>query len=461
LHAFADEQLPLRNPESAITPDASGWGALPRITQPRFIIFTPEQPVPVQPGTKIRFVIHHDEGPGDFAALVMNRFRLRASGNNDWTRWTASPEFAARRDELQKMKQARQAIPAAPMPVMVESDPLQRRVTSLFVRGNWLDKGPEIGPGVPHVFAFMGGEPVSNRLDFARWLVHPKNPLTARVLVNRVWEQLFGVGLVETVEDFGSSGEAPSNQALLDHLALAFQNEWRWDMKRLLREMTLSATYLQSSQATREQIEKDPRNRFLARGPRTRLTAEMVRDQALAVSGLLSTNRYGPPVMPPQPDGIWRVVYSGEKWVTATNENRFRRAVYTYIRRTAGYPSYQIFDAPSRDICTARRLRTNTPLQALVTLNDPVYLECATALAKLTTADAPDVPARLRDMFERVTGQPPSPADLQDLELLHSSLLAHYGSNPPEAQKLGGTAELAALTVAASVILNLDASLTR
>ncbi|MCA9261522.1 MAG: DUF1553 domain-containing protein, partial [Planctomycetales bacterium] len=226
-----------------------------------------------------------------------------------------------------------------------------------------------------------------DRLAMARWLVSGQHPLTARVLVNRVWQELFGLGLVETAEDFGSSGAAPSHPLLLDHLAVKFQEGWSWSLKRLLREIVLSAAYRQTHRVSADAYASDPRNRWLARGPRTRLTAEMVRDQALAVSGRLSRKRYGPPVMPPQPAGVWQSVYSGAQWQTSEGEDRFRRAIYTYWKRTSGYPSMLTFDAPSRDICVARRMPTNTPLQALATLNDEAYVELAHGLAERMLAE--------------------------------------------------------------------------
>ena len=209
----------------------------------------------------------------------------------------------------------------------------------------------------------------------------PEQPLTARTAVNRYWEQLFGTGIVETLENFGSVGEEPSHPELLDWLALHFQNDLHWDMKALLRELVTSATYRQSAKATPALTERDPRNRLLARGPQQRLTAEMVRDQALMASGLLSDTMGGPPVMPPQPQGVWNSVYNDSKWVDATGPDRYRRAIYTYIKRTSGYPSFLTFDASEHDVSLARRIPTNTPLQALVTLNDPVYQEASEALA--------------------------------------------------------------------------------
>jgi hypothetical protein len=296
----------------------------------------------------------------------------------------------------------------------------------------------------------------------ARWLVSPENPLTARVAVSRLWEQLFGIGLVETLEDFGSSGLPPVHPEFLDFLALRFQNELGWSVKRLLRELVLSATYRQDAVSRPELFEMDPRNRLLARGPRTRLTAEMVRDQALAVCGLLSSKMYGPPVMPPQPKGIWRSAYNSGKWETSKGEDQHRRALYTFCKRTSGYPSFMMFDATSREVCTARRITTSTPLQALVTLNDPVYMECAQALATRMVTEVPGDPAkRIAHGWKLALGREPAPQDLDDLTRLYDSTLERYQRNSDSAARLAASPEEAALSVVANSILNLDAFLTK
>src|SRR5690606_4065151 len=222
-----------------------------------------------------------------------------------------------------------------------------------------------------------------DRLALAKWIVSPENPLTPRVTVNRVWEQFFGYGIVETAEDFGTKGEPPSHPELLDWLAASFRDDWNWSLKRLAREIVLSRTYQRDQRVAPETRARDPRNRLLARGPRVRLTAEMVRDQALAVSGLLSRKTGGPSVMPPQPESMLAPSpYSNERWINATGPDRYRRAIYTFWKRTNPYPSLVTFDSPERAVCSSRRLRTNTPLQALVTLNDPAFVECARALAQ-------------------------------------------------------------------------------
>ena len=304
---------------------------------------------------------------------------------------------------------------------MVELAPDHHRVTHILKKGNFLDPGDVVGPGVPQSLPpFPEGEP-KNRLGLARWLVDPQNPLTARVAVNRYWAQIFGVGLVETEEDFGTQGEPPSHPELLDWLAVQYR-ESGWNTKSLLRLIVTSATYRQSSRVSPGLLEKDPRNRLLARAPRVRLEAEMVRDQALALSGLLSRGIGGPSVFPPQPPGLWQAAFNGERtWSTSQGEDRYRRGLYTFWRRTVPYPSMAVFDAPSREICAIRRVRTNTPLQSLVTLNDPVYVEAAQALARRIVGDGgTTVLSRARHGLQLCLGRPPRPEQVEPLVALYT-----------------------------------------
>ncbi|MEZ5404085.1 MAG: PSD1 and planctomycete cytochrome C domain-containing protein [Bryobacteraceae bacterium] len=287
----------------------------------------------------------------------------------------------------------------------------KRRVTHIQNRGNFLDPGKEVTPGVLSSFHAMPARAAPNRLGLAQWLVSKDNPLTARVMVNRLWARLFGAGIVETEEDFGTQGSAPSHPELLDLLAVEFMDSG-WDIKAILKKMVMSATYRQSSAASDAVLEKDPRNRLLARGPRVRLDAEMVRDQALAVSGLLSKKMYGPPVMPWQPEGIWLVVYSGDKWETSEGEDRYRRGLYTFLRRSSPYPTMIAYDAPTGEVCTIRRIRTNTPLQALASLNDPVSMEAAQRLGRWVLEDVKgNDRARAEAMFRRVLVRDPEKAE--------------------------------------------------
>ena len=332
-------------------------------------------------------------------------------------------------------------------PILHELPEGGRRRTFVFERGNFMSRGAEVAPVVPASLPAMAPDAPRDRLGFAEWLVSDENPLTARVTVNRFWEALFGIGLVETSEDFGTQGTPPSHPELLDWLALRFKDDHGWSVKALLREIALSHTYRQSSRVTPELLEKDPSNRLLARGPRFRLSGEQIRDQALAVSGLLSHKMYGAPVMPPQPEGIWRNPYSGLVWTAATDEDRYRRALYTFWRRTGPYPSMMAFDSPSREVCVSRRTRTNTPLQALVTLNDPAFVEAAEALAERVTTEAA-AGATNRDLaaavYRTALGREPSSTKLDALESV-----------------LGPGARADGLALVANVVLNLDEFVTK
>jgi len=279
--------------------------------------------------------------------------------------------------------------------------------------------------------------------------------------VNRYWEQLFGTGIVETLENFGSVGEAPSHPELLDWLALYFQNDLHWDMKALLRELVTSATYRQSAKVSPALVERDPHNRLLARGPQQRLTAEMVRDQALLASGLLSDKMGGPPVMPPQPEGVWNTVYNDSKWKDATGVDRYRRAIYTYIKRTSGYPSFLTFDASDHDTSLARRIPTNTPLQALVTLNDPVYYEAAQALAQRMMAEKQSVDGRIKYGARLVLSRDPTDQEIAALRAFYQKTVAVPTLQPVAATAHGNSREFVAMAALASVLINLDAALTR
>ena len=320
------------------------------------------------------------------------------------------------------------------------------------------------------------GAPV-NRLGFAQWLIAPEHPLTARVAVNRLWLQVFGTGIVKTAEDFGAQGEPPSHPELLDWLAVQFREDG-WDVKRFMKRLVMSATYRQSSRVTPETLAKDPANRLLARGPRFRLDAEMLRDQALFAGGLLVETVGGPSVKPPQPSGLWEAVaYTDSNtahFAADTGvEKIHRRSFYTFWKRTAPPPQMTTFDAPSRESCQVRRERTNTPLQALLLMNEPQFIEAARALAERTLheggATADD---RLTYMFRLVTARAPDPKDFAELSSALKDLTAHYTKEPEAAKQLitaGATkpdphfsaSELAAWTMIGNVILNLDEAITK
>jgi hypothetical protein len=312
----------------------------------------------------------------------------------------------------------------------------------------------------------------TDRLTAARWILDPSNPLTARVAVNRVWAQLFGRGIVETEEDFGSTGALPSHPQLLDWLSIEYRDSLRWSLKKLIRTIVLSSTYQQSYVMDEVRVQKDPRNVWLSRAPHFRLSAEVVRDQALGASGLLSGKQGGPPVMPPQPEGLWRSTYSGAKWVTSQGEDRFRRGIYTFWKRTTPYPSMEIFDATTREVCQIRRISTNTPLQALVTLNDPVYVEASIAMALRWIEDSQSETERIGKGFLSTLVRPIEPSELDRLQKLLGTSRQYFRENPDAAKLLLSEyplkidesinpQELASWAMLTSALLNLDEFLTR
>ncbi|MFY0598691.1 MAG: DUF1553 domain-containing protein [Cyclobacteriaceae bacterium] len=342
-------------------------------------------------------------------------------------------------------------------PIMVEKPESHSRKSHVFVRGNWLVKGDEVSPGVPKLFDQTNRE-LTNRLDLANWLISDENPLSGRVMVNRFWSKMFGIGIVRTVEDFGTLGDYPSHPELLDWMAIKFSGEWKWSVKKLLKTIAMSATYRQSAKITAEKREKDPDNKWLSRSPRVRLSAEQIRDQALAVSGLLSEKMYGPSVMPHQPEGVWSVVYNSDTWSTSEGEDAYRRGLYTYLRRSSPYPSFISFDAASREYCLSRRIITNTPLQALITLNDPVYFEAARNLAKQITEVDGDKKKKITTAYNRIMGKSPNSEKTDILLSLFDKTSEYYEANKREAYEIAKAEnlELASLTVVVNALMNMD-----
>lgn len=380
---------------------------------------------------------------------------------------TAATQIETERERLKKLKADRDGIKGNTVPIMRELPAERRRVTHLQYRGNFMDRGPQVTEGVPAAFHPLPAGVPPNRLALAKWLVDPENPLSARVTVNRYWQTFFGTGLVATSDDFGMQGDLPTHPELLDWLAVEFI-ESQWDLKHLVKLIATSATYRQSSRVTPESADRDPDNRLLARGPRFRLDAEVIRDQALAAAGLLSATMYGPPVRPPQPSFGLSAAFGGKMdWETSAGEDRYRRGLYTLWRRTNPYPSMTTFDAPNREICTIRRPRTNTPLQALVTLNDPVYVEAAQGLARRMIRNGGSLVAdRIGYGFRCCLARPPSDAEIDRLAQLHEEARQRFAAAPDQAEKIAtvplgpaaefDTVDLAAWTVVANVLLNLD-----
>jgi len=377
----------------------------------------------------------------------LNEYKLKGD--------TVSKGYVSELQALVKIKPGK-------IPVMQQLSADSSRITNVFERGNWLMHGKEVQPSTPSFLPKMDVNAKPDRLALAKWLLSPENPLTSRVLVNRFWEQLFGIGIVETVEDFGTQGTPPSHQELLDWLALQFQNEHQWNVKALLRQIVMSATYRQSSKISADLLEKDPYNRLLSRGPRVRLSAEQIRDQALVASGLFSAKMYGPSVMPFQPEGVWNVIRHTSKWVVSEDEDSYRRGIYTFWRRVSPYPSMELFDSPSRELCTSRRIRTNTPLQALVTMNDPVYTEAAEALAiRMVTEGGNTLMDQIQFGYRLLLVHSPREERLQKLLDFYSQTLSIYQTDENAIKQFVKnedyqTPEMAALANVASILLNLD-----
>ena len=496
--AYSQKDWPVAN--SIDGNPKTGWAVSPKFGQPHAAIYALAKPLDVADGTRLRFTMHQLYGN----KLVLGRVRLSVSSSDpkalsptvgslpelvriprDKRTAVQSHQldlaFAASQPELAKLNsvlaKTRAAIAAKKKsgpttPVMVELPVNKRRVTKVHNRGNWLDQGDVVKPAVPIAFGALPSGAPANRLGVAQWLVRRDNPLTARTHVNRIWAQLFGVGIVETEGDLGTQGTPPSHRELLDWLAVEFMDTHKWSQKKLLKAIVTSAAYRQSARVDAKRLEADGRNRLISRGPRFRLSAEMVRDQSLATSGLLTHKLYGPSVMPPQPDGIWSTIYNKTSWKNATNEDRFRRGLYTYWRRTSPYPSMLNFDAGSREVCQIRRIRTNTPLQALVLMNDPVYVEAAGALALRAISDAKVNNARAARMFRLALVRPPADREVDRLVAMQKTAHARFANDAEAAKSVIAAAritvpdgadpvDVAAWVVVANVVLNLDETVTK
>jgi hypothetical protein len=475
---------------------SKGWAVGPNVGKPSTLTLLTKEAVSVPAGGKLTITIeqlsqfpNHTLGafrlslsddprasqfattPAKIVAILKTPADLRspeqAKSLTEYFAGTVSPELKGTRDKLAALRKQFDAVKPVTVPILRELQANARRKTKLQFRGNFMDLGQEVTEGVPAVFHPVSADAPLNRLTLAKWLVDENNPLTPRVIANRYWEQVFGMGLVRTSEEFGTQGELPSHPELLDYLATELVAT-KWDMKRFVKLLVTSAAYRQSSKVSPELFDRDPDNRLLARGPRFRLSAEMIRDQALAVSGLLSSKMYGPSVKPPRPaSGLSAAFGSRLDWQTSDGEDKFRRGLYTEWRRTSPYPSMATFDAPNREVCTIRRNRTNTPLQALVTLNDPVYVETAQALGRQMAAHSGSLPEKLTYGFRRCVSRPPSEKELSRLVALHTEAKAEFSKDANQAKQLAENpigpapvgsdlADLAAWTVVSNVLLNLD-----
>jgi hypothetical protein len=349
---------------------------------------------------------------------------------------------------------------------MHERPPDNPRPTFMHNRGEFLQPAERVEPGVLSMLPPLAPEVPRNRLGLARWLVSGENPLTGRVTMNRHWAAFFGRGLVRTVEDFGYQGERPTHPELLDWLAVTLV-ESGWSIKAMHRLIVTSATYRQSSRLTPELLARDPENRLLARGPRVRLEAEMIRDTVLRASGLLSERIGGPSVFPPQPPGVTTEgTYGGLAWNVSPGPDRYRRGLYTFTKRTAPYAMFTTFDAPSGEVCMARREASNSPLQALTLLNDPVFEEGARALGRLMTTAPGTVEDRLRQLFRRCLTRRAQPDELAMLVRFYHQQKTRLERKELDAAAIAGpgpgeAVERAAWAIVARAILNLDEAVTK
>ncbi len=471
----------------------SGWAILPEYSRSHAALFETAAPVKAeiltvvleqtgaQPGRLIgRFRLSATTSEHPATSLVMPS-RIRdllvsppggrgASDREELSAYfrSVTPLLARERALLAGLKRELREL-GVPTALALRERPSQESPSTLLrLRGSFTAKGAKVEAGVPAPLHPLSKGPRPDRLALARWLVDAENPLTARVTVNRFWAEIFGRGIVETCEDFGTQGSPPSHPELLDWLAAEFMTKG-WRVKDLLRTILTSATYRQSSRMDRAALERDPHNRLLARGPRFRMEAEMVRDSILAAGGILSRKIGGPSVFPPQPEGVWLIPGNQphDRWVESRGPDRFRRGIYTFWRRTAPYPSLASMDAPSREICSVRRVRTNTPLQSLILLNDPSFVEAARGLARAVAGDGD---GGIEEAFRRVTGRSPDGPERATLRSAFEREVERFTRDRESARKLVGPGpatppsslpRLAAATAIANVLLNLDEAVTK
>lgn len=472
----------------------TGWAISPQFGRPHFATFHLDRPIESLRGSSLVFRLEQNFGQGrvignlrlsaiydpvgtvDLPQAVLSVLKKPGEKRNakEIERLRAyflksNVKFSALEKSLALLRKERSTIKPDRTLVMVEL--AKPRATRILKRGNFLAPDQLVGPATPERLPKL--KKPSNRLDMAKWLVRRDNPLTARVAVNRWWAELFGAGVVATLEDFGTQSEPPTHPELLDWLAVELM-ESGWDMKHVLKIIVMSQAYQQSSRVAPELLEKDPRNLFHARAPRFRMDAERLRDNALEISGLLSSKMYGKPIMPYQPNGLWRQTGRNEpKWEEQKDENRWRRGVYIVYRRAAPYPSMVNFDAPDRSSCTVRRPLTNTPSQALTMLNDPAYVEMALAFADRILTESRDVSTRVDYASRLALARSASPSEVTILEELIRDRSEHYRDHPEKVSailknpkffykpKQKNLIELATWFHVANVLLNLDETLTR
>jgi len=511
--ASADFEASGRTAANAIDGNATtGWGVAPQLASPHWIDFqlqpikpedAPEKTSPIQltiqidqAATYLGHVLGHFQlsystepidskiesqlAPAPIRSLVSIPQENRTPEQKrellqHYLRWFA-PELSTTRDMLSKVESELATItPYTDLPVMRELDATKQRTTQVQIRGNYKVHGEQVQPGLLKAFHHLedASQPL-NRLQLANWLMQDNNPLTSRVIANRYWETLFGLGLVRTSEDFGSQGDPPTHPELLDWLAIDLVKS-KWDTKAFLRKLVLSATYQQSSATNAASSAFDMENVYLTRGPRVRLSAEQVRDATLASAGLLSNKQFGPPVRPAQPtSGLTAAFGSKTDWDVSAGVDKYRRAIYTSWRRSNPYPSMATFDAPNRENCILRRDRTNTPLQALVTMNDPTYIEAAQALARKVMALDKPLEESIQNAYRLVLARQATAEESSAIGNFYEQTRNAFMADTAAAQKMAtdpigpmptnvvapdAVAAMAAWTVVANVLLNLDETL--
>jgi uncharacterized protein DUF1553/uncharacterized protein DUF1549/cytochrome c len=492
---------------SAVEGTPKGWAIYPKVGEPHWAVFELAEPFVPDGRHELRLSFsfdsvfdhhvftrfrlsatdaadpHRASLPADvgaaFAVTELKRSAAQATAIRSYYRQNVSPNTRELVGKIASLKKDRSDLENSVPTAMVMQEMGKPRDTFMLVRGQYDKHGDKVAAAIPSFLPPLPKDAPHNRLGLARWLVDPNHPLTARVTVNRYWQMFFGIGIVKSAEDFGTQGEYPSHRELLDWLATEFVRTG-WDVKALVKMMVMSSTYRQSSKVSPEQEAKDPENRLLSRASRLRLPAEFIRDQALAVSELLNDEIGGRSVFPYQPPGLWEELMSrsdGANWTAQTytpskGKDLYRRTMYTFWKRTCPPPTLATFDAPDREVCTVRRPRTNTPLQALILMNDPTYIEASRKLAERLMREAKTVDNRITLAFRLYTGRPPTAEEMTILRRVFEARLAKYRNDSVAAEKLLSVgesprdkkldaAELAAWASVASVILNLDETVTR
>ena len=479
----------------AIDGDAkTGWAISPQFGKPHNATFLTDRPIGLDAGSTFVFTLDQHYGgsrtigrlrlsamtgtppptalPEAIAAIIAQPVKARSAKQKKQLEdyfVDLDPAIKSQRAQSDTLQKQIDAIKPITTLVMIEDE--QPRVTAVFKRGDFKNQGESVDMKTPESLPGLSGTGSEDRRELARWITSRENPLTARVAVNRWWAEIFGHGIVATLEDFGTQGDKPTHPKLLDWLAVELM-ESGWSMKHVHRQIVLSSTYQQSSRLTPELLQQDPNNNLYARAPRFRLPAETVRDNALAIAGLLSHKMAGPPIFPPQPPNIWRHVgRNAPKYDTSQGNDRFRRGIYVIWRRSAPYPSFTNFDAPDRASCVVNRPRTNTPLQALTLLNDPAYIEMAVALAKqiATSSESADVETRVAFAVKLCVARSSTEAEVKHLAEVYRAERQRLATKPDDVQAIVGKRtlsgadpiDIAAWFYVANILLNLDETITK